>query len=213
MGVNWAGLWKVAQAVFGIAEASRQFMGPRTSSDAQRGVLGVTDLARTPASGGMLGQFEARLTGVVVSALKEAFDRDAARLDLERSMLEDQRHRAEQALRLELVRQAGDRALARLRAIGVMALVVWIVSVLFVMRFPDGLDGAARIVLGAGWLALFGAGAASFVAYSRVSRWLATAHLGNAAPESLPEDGPAALAPWLGLGGFALVAVSLLLAL
>ena len=53
----------------------------------------------------MLGHLEARLTGVMVSALKEAFDRDAARLDLERAALDDQRRRAEEALRLELVRQ------------------------------------------------------------------------------------------------------------
>ncbi|RPJ84398.1 MAG: hypothetical protein EHM13_04470, partial [Acidobacteria bacterium] len=34
--------------------------------------------------GGGLGPIEARLAGIVVAALKEAFDRDSARLDLER---------------------------------------------------------------------------------------------------------------------------------
>ena len=37
-----------------------------------------------PGGGGPLGQLETRLAGVVVAALKEAFDRDRARMDLER---------------------------------------------------------------------------------------------------------------------------------
>ena len=214
MPVNWNGIWRVAQAVFGIAEASRHFMAPpRAPQGAAADELDITDLTRPAPGSGMLGHLEARLTGVVVSALKEAFDRDAARLDLERAMLEDQRRRAEQALRLELVRQAADRALGRLRTIGGLALVVWVVSVFFAMRFPEGLEGAARIVLGAGWLGLFGSAAASFAASTRVSRWVASARLENAAPESMPESGPAAAAPWLALAGLALVGVSLLMAL
>src|ERR1700694_3470366 len=86
-------------------------------------VVGVGDLAlskrarRSPAAedpqqlpggGGALGQLEPRLTGVVVAALKEAFDRDSRRLDLEREQVEAERVRAERALRLELLRQAGD---------------------------------------------------------------------------------------------------------
>ena len=204
----------MAQAVFGIAEASRHFMAPpHAPHGAAADELDIRDLTRPAPGGGMLGHLETRLTGVVVSALKEAFDRDAARLDLERAMLEDQRRRAEQALRLELVRQAADRALSRLRAIGSLALLVWVVSVVFAMRFPEGLAGAARIVLGAGWIGLLGAAAASFAAHARVSRWVGAAHLDRAAPESVPENGPAAAAPWLALGGAALVGISLLMAL
>ena len=40
---------------------------------------------------GMLGQLETRLTGVVVAALKEAFDRDRVRMDLERAQFEAER--------------------------------------------------------------------------------------------------------------------------
>src|SRR5580765_962016 len=61
------------------------------------------------------GQLEARMTGVVVAALKEAFDRDANRLDLERQQAERERLRAERMLKLELLRQAGDREIGRLR--------------------------------------------------------------------------------------------------
>src|SRR5262245_54297402 len=42
-----------------------------------------------------LGGLETRLAGVVVAALKEAFDRDTRRLELEREQLEAERQRAE----------------------------------------------------------------------------------------------------------------------
>src|SRR5499426_2648020 len=94
-------------------------------------VIGVTDLARSrrmgrpqsddrallPGGGGplALGNLEARLAGVVVAALKEAFDRDTRRLELERAQIDAERERAERALRLELRRQTGDREIGRLR--------------------------------------------------------------------------------------------------
>src|SRR5712692_3786879 len=61
-----------------------------------------------------LGHLETRLAGVVVAALKEAFDRDARRLDLEREQMEADRAHAERALSLELRRQAGEREISRL---------------------------------------------------------------------------------------------------
>ena len=208
MAVNWAALWRVAQTAFGIADASRQFLAPPA-----RPATGREEFELTRAPAGMLGHLETRLTGVVVSALKEAFDRDAARLDLERAALEDQRRRAEEALRLELIRQAGERALARIRNIGALAILIWVVSVVFAMRFPEGLAGAGRIVLGAGWLALLGAIAASLAAHAHLSRWVAAAPLSQARPDTVPEGGVSAAAPWLLLGGLALVGTSLLMAI
>jgi hypothetical protein len=208
MAVNWAGLWRVAQAAFGIADASRQFLGGTSRPAADSPDLGLT---RGP--GAMLGQLEASLTGVMVSALKEAFNRDSARLDLERAALEEQRRRAEEALRLELVRQAGDRAASRVRAVGILAVLIWAISVVFMMRFPDGLAGGGRVVLGIGWLALLGATATSMAGHARISRWIATAQLNHTAPDSVPEDGPASIAAWLVLAGLALVGFSLLIAI
>src|SRR5262245_28387351 len=87
-------------------------------------VLGVTDFAmsrraaraadltddRALATGARsIGALETRLAGVVVAALKEAFDRDSRRLDLERERAEADRLRAERVLRLEWLRQAADR--------------------------------------------------------------------------------------------------------
>src|SRR5437868_3977182 len=61
------------------------------------------------------GGLEARLAGVVVAALREAFERDSRRLELEREQLAAERLRAERALQLELQRQAADREIGRLR--------------------------------------------------------------------------------------------------
>jgi len=203
--VNWGKVWKAAETIFGVASLSRRALGDPNAAEPERGII--------PAGGGLIGEVEARLTGVVVSALKEAFDRDAQRLEAERAALEDQRRRAEEALRLELIRQAGDRVITRLRSIGALALVAWIMSVLFAMRFPEGLAGAGRIVLGLGWACLLGSVASSFAAHTRVTRWLAAAAATRDTAADVPEGGAAALAPWLMLAGGALVGVSLLMAL
>jgi hypothetical protein len=205
VGIDLGKVWKVAQTIFGVADLSRRALGDPSARDGESGVI--------PAGGGLMGQVEARLTGVLVSALKEAFDRDAARLEAERAALEDQRRRAEEALRLELIRQAGDRVITRLRSIGTLALAAWIMSVIFAMRFPDGLAGAGRVVLGFGWACLLGSVASSFAAHTRVTRWLAAAASTRDTAGDVPEGGAAALAPWLTLAGIALVGASLLIAL
>src|SRR4051794_20825848 len=68
------------------------------------------------------GPLETHLAGVVVAALKEVFDRDSNRLELEREQMERERERAERereraerALKLEWLRQAGEREIGRLR--------------------------------------------------------------------------------------------------
>src|SRR4051812_26365329 len=94
---NWM---RVVDAVTGIA----QFVGGRKAAP------GGAD-SGVPAAG--LGGLETRLAGVVVAALKEAFDRDRVRMDLERAQIEAERRRAEQALEAELRRQAAERALAQ----------------------------------------------------------------------------------------------------
>src|SRR5262245_15925789 len=106
-------------------------------------VLGVTDLAvgrRRSASlpsrpeDGLLpgtGALEVRLTGVVVAALKEAFNRDHERLELEREHIQMERERVERALQLELRRQAGDREIGRLRLVTGLAVASWLGTLLF----------------------------------------------------------------------------------
>ena len=74
---------------------------------------------------------------MVVSALKEAFDRDHQRLELERQRLEEERERAERLLRLEWLRQAGEREIARLRVLAGVALAGWL-GTLFLVGRADG---------------------------------------------------------------------------
>jgi hypothetical protein len=201
MAFDLARVWRIAQAVIGVAEASRSTLGPTSPRP---------EAPDVPAAG-VFGALETRLTGVLVSALKEAFDRDAARLDVERAALEDQRRRAEEALRLELVRQASDRALQRLRAIGAIALVVWIVSVGAAMAAHGGLGTAGRVLLGVGWASLVATLAACLAAHSEVTRWVAGPR--TARDAEVPNEGAWRAAPWLLLLGLVLVGSSLLVTL
>ena len=127
--------------------------------------LGMTDVARRLRAGREApptemtpgtapgGPLEARLAGVVVAALKEAFDRDTRRLELEREHIEAERARAERALRLELRRQAGDREIGRLRLVAAIAVVSWLATLFFSRELLHGAV-LARAALGVGWVLL-----------------------------------------------------------
>jgi hypothetical protein len=158
-----------------------------------------------------IGNLETRLAGVVVAALKEAFDRDSRRLELEREQIDGERQRAERALRLELARQAGDREIGRLRLIAGAAIVSWIGTLFFSVRLAAGPLGA-RIALGGGWALLLCALAASFVAQATVGA--ALGRLGDSDPrgDTASPGTAGAIAPWLIVAGLALVGVSVLIA-
>ena len=188
-------------------------------------VIGVTDLARSRKirklsqesadpqqqleagrGGGALGGFEARLAGVVVAALKEAFERDTHRLELEREQLDMERQRAERALKLELRRQASDREIGRLRLLAGIAVASWIGTLFFSARLLGG-PLAARATLGVAWLLLLAAFASSFVAQSRV------AEAASRLDERDVDSGAAgAFALWLIVLGLGLVGVAILVA-
>ncbi len=159
-----------------------------------------------PAQG---GQLEARLAAVVVGALKEAFDRDSTRLDLERARLDTDRRRAEEALRQQLARQVAEHETGRTRSLMMMAAVVWIGS-LAVLVFSNRLfDPGAQVVLAIGWTLLLTATACALAGQNRMRGWLAE---GPATPNP-PLSGAATAAPWLVLAGAALTGASLILAL
>ena len=153
----------------------------------------------------LAGQVEARLTGVVIAALKEAFDRDHARLELERAQLDDQRRRAEEALRAELRRQAADREVARLRLVAGTALGGWIAAVAMVVVRLEDASVLSRGVSAIGWVLLLAAIAAAFMAQARVSTSVAAL----SGPVEAGRAGTAAL--WLLLGGLGCAATALLL--
>src|SRR5262249_45155842 len=147
MGVPWL---RLIDAALGMAQIAR---GRRAAPG------GVSE--QLEVSGRALGGLESRLAGVMVAALEEAFDRGTRRLELEREHLEAERARAERALKLELLRQAGDRAIARLRLLAAVAAASWIGTLLLSSRVAGGRT-AGRLLLGAGWMLLLAAIGTSF---------------------------------------------------
>jgi hypothetical protein len=176
--------------------------------------LGITDLARRVRAGrdapaqqqlapGAGGPLEARLAGVVVAALKEAFDRDTRRLDLEREQIETERARAEKALRLELRRQAGDREIGRLRLVAALAVVCWLATLFFSRELLQG-TVAARAALGVGWVLLLGALGSAFTAQSTVANQIA-------GDGDLSSGQAGTIAPWLIVSGLAVIGLAVLI--
>ncbi len=155
------------------------------------------------------GFFEARMAGVLISALREAFNRDSERLQVEREQVEAERQRAEQALRLEMARQATEREASHLRAIGAVAVIVWVMSVVFLIIHP-AVALAAKVALAVGWALLLVALGAIVAAHSGINRWLGEGFVPGVEPAT---GGARAAAPWLVLSGLALTSVSLLLSL
>ena len=197
MPMNFAGLFKAYDAVMALREAAKRFSAPPPPSD--------QGLQTQPgAAQGLGGQLETRLTNVVVAALKEAFDRDHARLELERAQLDEERRRAEAALQLELRRQAADRELARLRLLAGASMVGWIASVAMFAAGAAGGSTPARVALALGWLLLLGALGAAFTAQGRV---------GSSLPDGyrVPKTITTVAALWLLIAGLAVTAISLLM--
>jgi hypothetical protein len=191
--MNLTNLFRAYDAVIAFRDAARRLKDSSAASKPE------TSLSQTAAQG-IAGQIETRLTNVVVAALKEAFDRDHARLELERTQIEEQRRRADEALRLESRRQTVDREIGRLRLLAGTALVGWIASI--AVLFVHQASVPSRVVLGAGWLLLLGSLGAAFTAQGRV----------NAERIDKPEGADAGALPlWLLIAGLAATAISLLL--
>jgi len=190
-------------------------------------VIGVTNFARTRRAGAVSeeqqletaartpGGLEARMAGVVVAALKEAFDRDTRRLELERDQLHAERERAERALRLELRRQAADREIGRLRLLAGVAVAGWLVTLLLAI-WPGSRIVAttgARVALGGGWLLLGAALAASFSAQARVAAAVDSgAGSRTVADDPVTSGAAGAAALWLIVGGLTVIGLAALVA-
>lgn len=194
--MNFAALFRAVDTLVAVRDVARRFRRPD-------GAPPEPVPPAPTAVQGLAGQIETRLTNVVVAALKEAFDRDHARLELERSQIEEERRRAEAALRLELRRQAADRELARLRLVAGAAMVGWVASV--AMLGIAGAAIAARVVVVVGWLLLLGALGMAFTAQRQI---------GAAMPDDARSANAAGLTAtaslWLLVAGLAATAASLL---
>lgn len=189
------GQWmRVAEAVGTLAQMAERFLPKPPAAPGE-----------VPPSGA--GGLEARLAGVVVAALKEAFDRDRVRMDLEREQIELERRRAELALQAELRRQAVERASGQLRLIAIMALAVWMLSAPLAVWLVGMRSGVPRGLLSAGWALALTALGCAFAGWRRTAEWT------GAGGGDLPSGGAAAAAPWLLLVALALIGASLIVAL
>jgi hypothetical protein len=196
MAVPWL---RLIDAALGLGDIVRRVKGRDAEEEARQ--VGVGPSA--------LGGLEARLAGVVVAALKEAFDRDHQRLELERQQMEAERLRAERAMRLEMLRQAGDREIGRMRLIAAVALASWLGTLVLASRLLAGTPG--RVALGAGWLLLLLALALALVEQSRIARALAAEDDRRAVDAVTAAGTGGMLAPWLVVGGLAAAAFGVLI--
>ena len=205
MPVPWL---QLVDAVVGIANFARSRRTAVASEDPQH-ERQLEAAARTP------GGLEARMAGVVVAALKEAFDRDTRRLELERDQVAVERERADRALRLELQRQSADREIGRLRLLAGVAVAGWLATMLLAI-WPGSRMVATvstRVALGGGWLLLAAALAASFSAQARVAAVLDSLAAGGGDSRGAAMSGaPGVAALWLIVSGLTLVGLAALLA-
>jgi hypothetical protein len=205
MPVPWL---QILDAVVGMANFARSRRAAAQPGEEQHQQQQIEAASRTA------GSLEARMAGVVVAALKEAFDRDTRRLELEREQLAAERERAERALRLEMQRQTADREIGRLRLLAVVAVSGWLVTLMLAVWPGSRLVATtgARVALGVGWLLLGAALAASFSAQGQVANEMSGAGLPGSAPSGAVSSGPTgAAAPWLIMAGLALVGVAALI--
>jgi hypothetical protein len=179
---------KILGTVTSLAQAGAQFSRPSSGEVAPAG-----------------SSLEHRLAGVVVAALKEAFDRDRVRMDFERETLEAERSRAERALQAELRRQAADRALTQIKLISIFAGLVLLMSSVLAAWIGGMRAGTAAVLLTVGWAIALATLGCVFAAWQQVTVWASATEPPPAGSSRL-----AATAPWLLLASLVFVAASLL---
>ena len=198
---------KILDLVMGLTDVARQVN--RRPRAALRGEHGDRE-ALAAAEGPPAAALETKLAGVMVAALKEVFERDNQRVQIERERLEADRTRAERLLRLDLARQAADRELARLRVITFAAAAAWLVTWIAVAWLGNqGLSGLALVLLGLGWVLLLGSLGSSMAAQSAVASRLTSSDVGSGlqAPD---RDLAAVAAFWLLLTGLIVSSMAVL---
>jgi hypothetical protein len=193
----------ILDAVIGVTDLALSRRGGRKPEAEDDGAVALGD-----AGAREMGRLDTRLVGVVVAALQEVFDRDSRRLDLDREQAEAERQRSERALRLELLRQAADRELGRLRLVVGVAIVSCLAT-LFLSGRLVGEHVASRVAVGGGWAFLLAALAISFVGQSRISA--AVSRADRIQDEVLPA-GAGTLAAACIIVGLACIGIAMLIA-
>jgi len=202
MAVPWL---KIFDVLGGVSQFVRTTRGAASPARGTTGPQDPTAIVTTQP-----GALEATLANVLVAALKEAFDRDAQRLAVERSREEAERERAARGLRLELLRQASDREVARQRLLAGLGVVMLLATL--ALALAAGQPGVlARVLFGLAAAIQLAGVAASFQAQARVSEAFA-AMAPDSGPVAAPGSGAAGTAaPWLIVAGLAMVIVAVLL--
>jgi hypothetical protein len=205
---------RLIDAAFGLAEVARTARGSgppqeRSERPDRSSRLERQDRRDEVAAAPISGAIEARLTGIVVAALKEAFNRDHQRLELEREHLASEQARADRALRLELVRQVGEREIGRLRLLVGVTMASVLGSLFFATRLAAQLP--ARLVVGGGLLLLLASLASGLSGQATLGRSLDLLNE-RSDPGAPPSSGAAgAAAMWLLVFGLGLVGIGVLL--
>ena len=194
--MNFGVVFKAFDTVMALREAAKRMTGAAPIAD--RGLTHTTGSA-------IAGQLRRGSPTWWWPLSKRPSIRDHARLELERAQLEEQRRRAEEAMRLELRRQTVDRELARLRMLTATALVGWGASVAVLLVRLGTASVTSRGVMAAGWLLLLGALASAFRAQQRVGLM----NVSDAA-QTIDAGSSATAALWLLMLGLAVSAMSLL---
>jgi hypothetical protein len=188
---------KLFKAFDGIVTLVDSIKGPKEQPNREGQVTETPSLS-------MAEQLQAGLTNVVVAALKEAFDRDRARLEMERAHLEEQRLQAEARMRMEIRRQAAEREAGRLKLLTGIAVIGWIVSVVLLLTRIGQTTAVSRITTGIGSLLLLSALGFAFSAYSRIPD-------PDASESREPAHANDNAALWLVLAGLALTIASVVI--
>jgi len=198
--VTWL---RALSALGAMVEATTAFRERRVSSSAPS----VPSATLEPTNA-----LETRLANVVVAALREAFDRDRARFDLERDVHEGAQARHERAVRLEWLRQTGAHVLGQTRHLAVLAVAVWLASIAAAVWLGE-LSWLPKVLLGLGWLAFVATIALAFVTHQRVTDWLAHSALQTASTgddAGVPGSHGQIAMPWLFVAGVCLTGASFL---
>jgi hypothetical protein len=190
---------QLIDAGLGIANFAR---GRKTAAAVDEPPTQVDGASRAPAG------LDARLAGVVVAALKEAFDRDSRRIEFERELAETERRRQERALQLELQRQSAEREIGRMRLLAGIAGAAWLGTLLLAARLIGSVG--ARVALGSAWALLLGAIAASFTAQSRIAAAIDARSAGDDR-QSIRAGASGSFALWLMIAGLLFTGLAALL--
>ena len=143
-----------------VRDAAKSLKGEPPPPD-QNGRAGPAACPRSRAAGNPLAN-------VVVAALKEAFDRDHARLELERASWRSSGDERTSAAH-RVAWPGGGAGASRLKLLGGTALIGWIAAVVALAVRFGAVSTAGRVALAVGWALLLGALGTAFTAQGRVS--------------------------------------------